>query len=237
MSKKRDKNVPIKTGGAEVQAFLAKVVQTPHFPEGGEHGRLIFALDATASREPTWDVACDIQAEMFSETASLGRLSVQLVYYRGFGEVYRGPFTDNSSALLRDMVGVYCLGGRTQIAQVLDHALVEHGDKRVSALVFIGDACEENIDELCHTAGEMGMRSLPIFIFHEGDDVIARRAFEDIARLSGGAYCQFDSGSAKILRELLAAVAVYAVGGHRALKDFHDRAGRTLLRLAAKNGR
>ena len=181
MSKKRDKNVPIKTGGAEVQAFLAKVVQTPHFPAGGEHGRLIFALDATASREPTWDVACDIQAEMFSETASLGRLSVQLVYYRGFGEVYRGPFTDNSSALLRDMVGVYCLGGRTQIAQVLDHALVEHGDKRVSALVFIGDACEENIDELCHTAGEMGMRSLPIFIFHEGDDVIARRAFEDIA--------------------------------------------------------
>lgn len=237
MAKKRDTNVPIKTGGAEVQAFLEKVAQIPHLPAGEEYGRLIFALDATASREPTWDVACDIQAQMFTETASLGRLSVQLVYYRGFGEVYRGPFTDNSSALLRDMVGVYCLGGRTQIAQVLDHALVEHGDKRVSALVFIGDACEENIDELCHTAGEMGMRSLPIFIFHEGDDVIARRAFEDIARLSGGAYCQFDSGSAKTLRELLAAVAVYAVGGHRALEDFHNRAGRTLLRLVAKNSR
>ena len=236
MAKKRDKNVPTKTGVAEVQAFLTKVAQVPHFPVGGEYGRLIFALDATASREPTWDVACDIQAQMFTETASLGRLSVQLVYYRGFGEIYRGPFTDNSSALLRDMVGVYCLGGRTQIGQVLDHALVAHGDKRVSALVFIGDACEENIDELCHTAGEMGMRSLPIFMFHEGDDVIARRAFEDIARLSGGAYCQFDSGSAKTLRELLAAVAVYAVGGYRALEDFHDRAGRTLLRLAAKNG-
>ena len=135
------------------------------------------------------------------------------------------------------MVGVYCLGGRTQIGQVLDHALVEHGDKRVSALIFIGDACEENIDELCHTAGEMGMRNLPIFMFHEGDDLIARRAFEDIARLSGGAYCQFDSGSAKTLRELLAAVAVYAVGGYRALEVFHDRAGRTLLRLGAKIAR
>ena len=215
---------------------MTRVAQVPRQPVGGEYGRLIFALDATASREPTWDVACDIQAEMFSETASLGRLSVQLAYYRGFGEFYRGPFTENSSALLRDMVGVYCLGGRTQIAQVLDHALTEHTEKRVSALVFIGDACEENVDELSHKAGEMGMRSLPVFMFHEGDDVIAGRAFKHIARLSGGSYCQFDSGSAKILRELLGAVAVFAVGGRRALENFQNRSGRTLLRLAPKDG-
>ena len=236
MTKKSDKNVPSKATEIEVQSFLTRVAQVPRQPVGGEYGRLIFALDATASREPTWDVACDIQAEMFSETASLGRLSVQLAYYRGFGEFYRGPFTENSSALLRDMVGVYCLGGRTQIAQVLDHALTEHTEKRVSALVFIGDACEENVDELSHKAGEMGMRSLPVFMFHEGDDVIAGRAFKHIARLSGGSYCQFDSGSAKILRELLGAVAVFAVGGRRALENFQNRSGRTLLRLAPKDG-
>ena len=59
--------------------------------------------------------------------------------------------------------------------------------------------------------------------------------FEQIASLSGGAYCQFDSGSAKTLRDLLAAVAVYAVGGRRALENFHRRVGRTMLRLAPKN--
>jgi|TARA_B100000315_G_scaffold84698_1_gene77588 Mg-chelatase subunit ChlD len=236
MTAKHNKNVPEKAGTTEIEAFLTKVAQTPFRPEGREHGRLIFALDATASREPMWDVACDIQADMFSETASLGRLSVQLIYYRGFGEVKYGPFTENSSALLRDMVGVYCLGGRTQIGRILNHALTAHSERRVSALVFIGDACEEDIEELCHTAGEMGMRNLPVFIFHEGEDVVARRAFQQIAQISGGAYCQFDSGSAKTLRDLLGAVAVYAVGGHRALEDFHNRAGRILLRLTAKSG-
>ncbi len=236
MPKKNERNISAKTGGAEIQSFLAKVAQLPRRQSGGENGRLIFALDATASREPTWDVACDIQAEMFSETASLGRLSVQLAYYRGFGEFYRGPFTDKSEGLLRDMVGVYCLGGRTQIAQVLDHALIEHADKPVSALVFIGDACEENVDELSHKAGEMGVRGLPVFMFHEGEDLTAGRAFRHIARLSGGSYCQFDSGSAKTLRELLGAVAVFAVGGRPALEDFQNRSGRKILRLGPKGG-
>ena len=235
MAKKHTKSVATKTKSAEVDSFLAKVAQTPLVPEGDGFGRIIFALDATASREPTWDIACDIQAEMFSETTALGRLRVQLVYYRGFGEFESGSFIDSSTKLLRDMLGVYCLGGRTQIGQVLNHSLSEHSEKRVSAVIFIEDACEENIDELCHAAGEMGIRNLPVFVFHEGSDAIAKRAFEQIASLSGGAYCQFDSGSAKTLRDLLAAVAVYAVGGRRALENFHRRVGRTMLRLAPKN--
>ena len=71
-------------------------------------------------------------------------------------------------------------------------------------------------------------------MFHEGRDPVAGRAFKEIASLSGGAYCRFDSGSARALRELLSAVAVYAVGGRRALEDYHHRAGRTVLKITAR---
>ncbi len=69
----------------EIDAFLAKVAATPA-PAAGGRGRLIFALDATMSREPTWDTACHIQAEMFEATRAIGGLDVQLVFFRGFGE-------------------------------------------------------------------------------------------------------------------------------------------------------
>ncbi|MFT5559193.1 MAG: hypothetical protein ACI9RZ_001671, partial [Sphingobacteriales bacterium] len=43
--------------------------------------------------------------------------------------------------------------------------------------------------------------------------------FSQLATLSGGAHCQFDQGSARQLGKLLAAVAVYAVGGKPALES------------------
>ena len=234
MNDKRDK-LPAESSDADVAAFLEKVAAIPPKAAGGT-GRLIFALDATVSREPTWDTACDIQAEMFAETASLGRLLVQLVYYRGFREFHASPFADDATALLGRMTGVRCRGGRTQIGRVLRHALTESAKQKVDALVFVGDACEEGIDPLCHSAGELGLRGVPAFVFHEGRDPVAGRAFKDIAKLSGGAYCRFDSASARTLRELLSAVAVYAVGGRRALEDYHRRAGRTVLQITARPG-
>jgi hypothetical protein len=90
---------------------------------------------------------------------------------------------------------------------------------------------EEDIDRLCHLAGELGLLGVPVFLFHEGGDPIVRRAFEQLARLSGGAYCPFDSASAQQLRDLLSAVAVYAAGGRKALLDFEGRRGGGTLRL------
>ena len=71
---------------ADVDAFLQQLRATPAPRTGGERSRLIFALDATASRGPTWDRACRIQGEMFEATAGLGGLEIQLVFYRGFAE-------------------------------------------------------------------------------------------------------------------------------------------------------
>ena len=88
---------------------------------------------------------------------------------------------------------------------------------KVGALVFIGDAMEENLDELCTGAGELGLRSVPAFMFQEGYDPACERAFREIARLSRGAYCRFAPGAAHELAELLRAAAAYAAGGMKAL--------------------
>jgi hypothetical protein len=60
-------------------------------------------------------------------------------------------------------------------------------------------------------------------MFLEGRDANATTVFGEIARLSGGAFCPFDAGSAAQLRELLTAVAVFASGGRKAL-EAHGRA-------------
>jgi len=214
---------PEKSGRSEVDAFLAKVAAVPAASKTDGRGRLIFAMDATMSREPTWDNACQIQGEMFRETATLGGLDVQLVYYRGFGECRASKWVSDPKALLRIMTRVSCAAGHTQIERILTHAKRETERRKVDALVFVGDALEEDIDRLGQRAGELGILGVPVFIFHEGGDPAVRHAFEEIARLSGGAYCPFDMGSARQLRELLRAVAVYAAGGRRALLEYGDR--------------
>jgi hypothetical protein len=214
------KKLPKESSRSEVDAFLRKVASTPVVKSSTRSGRLIFALDATASRGPTWDQACHVQAEMFEETAGLGGLAIQLCYYRGFNEFRATDWLTNTADLQDRMAAVRCLGGHTQISQVLQHASKETQRKKVNALVFVGDCMEEDIEELCRLAGELGIHNVPVFLFHEGNDPAAERAFKQIARLTKGAYCPFDAGSAQQLRDLLSAVAVYAAGGHRALENF-----------------
>jgi len=214
-----------------VGVFLAQVARTPMTKTPGESGRLLFALDATLSRQPTWDTACQIQSEMFSETAALGGLDVQLAYFRGFNEFKASPWVADSTALLRFMSRIDCRGGHTQIRRLLRHALKEAQGKPVNALVYIGDCFEEGLDEVCQRAGELGLRGVRAFMFHEGRDKRAEQAFREIARLTGGAYCRFDAGSAKLLKELLAAVAVFAAGGRAALEDYGKRRGGRVLQI------
>lgn len=222
---KKDDLLPTGSSQTEVDAFLNKVAAAPACKVTGRRGRLMFAMDATASREPTWDRACQIQGEMFHETTALGGLETQLCWYRGFGEFHADQWTSDSAHLLRHMTGVFCLGGATQIATVLEHAARETRSHKVDALVFVGDCMEENSDRLFKLAGELGLLGTPAFVFQEGHDPVAERVFARIARLTGGAHCRFDAGSAQQLKDLLSAVAVYAAGGRRALEDFGRRRG------------
>lgn len=221
---------------SEIDAFLNKVATTPLQRPAGRRGRLLFAIDATASREPTWDMACQIQSEMFTSTDDLGGLEVQLAFYRGFGEMKVTPWLEAPDELVRRMLKVRCLAGRTQIRKLLNHTLRETERQKVDALVFVGDVVEEDIDELGHKAGQLGLVGTPVFVFHEGGEPVSRRAFEQIARLSVGAYCSFDTGSAQQLKELLAAVAVFSAGGRRALADLGKERGGRVLQIADQMG-
>ncbi len=180
-------------------------------------GRLVFAMDATMSRQPTWDMALALQADMFKAVKDVGGLDVQLVYFRGAGECQSSKWVSDPDALARLMTKVECHGGYTQIRKVLTHAAKEAAGTPVNALVFVGDAMEEEIDDLCGRAGELALIGVPVFLFQEGSDAAATRAFKEIARLTKGAHCRFDAGSAQQLRDLLTAVAVYAAGGRKAL--------------------
>lgn len=214
-------NVPeAESSTGEIDAFLSKVRSLAPSAPTGARGRLVFAMDATMSRQPTWDLALGLQADMFKAVKEVGGLDVQLVYFRGFGECRTSQWVGDPDALARLMTQVSCRGGHTQIERVLKHARSETNRARVNALVYVGDCMEENVDDLAAIAGELGLLNMPVFLFQEGREPVAEAAFREIARLTGGAWCRFDAGSAAQLRELLSAVAVYAAGGRKALENY-----------------
>src|SRR6516225_10870433 len=194
-------SAPATSRRAEIDRFLDQIKTLGPAVKAGSRGRLIFGLDATMSRQPTWDQACKLQAEMFREAAAIGGLDIQLVYYRGLVECRASSWIADSDRLGTLMSGIDCRGGHTQIAKVLAHALRENESSKVAVLVFVGDAMEESLDELCARAGELGLRNVKAFMFQEGYDPISEQAFREIARLTGGAFCRFAPGAAHELAE------------------------------------
>lgn len=215
---------------ADVQDFVARM-KTLAAVGNGLPGRLVFAMDATMSRQPTWDMALSIQSDMFSVVKDVGGLDVQLVFFRGMNECRASRWVSDPAALARLMTTVSCRGGLTQIGRVLAHAADETKKRRVNAVVYVGDAMEEEIDRLSDTAGKLGLLGVPVFLFQEGHNPDVTRAFTEIARLTKGATCRFDAGSAAELRALLRAVAVYASGGRKALQALSTRREGTGARL------
>jgi hypothetical protein len=217
-------------GGTAVDAFVEAAKRAPT-PALSGRGRLIFALDATMSRQPTWDMAQALQGRMFEAASRLGGLDVQLAYFRGMGECRVTNFVSGGAGLAELMSRISVQGGTTQLRRVLAHARDEARRARVGALVFVGDAMEERIDPLLATAAELALVGVKAFMFQEGGDPAARSAFKEIARLTGGAYEAFDAGAAARLEALLKAAAVYAAGGWTALAAHAngDSCARTLL--------
>ena len=214
----------------DIANFLQKVRQTSSTVGG--HGRLLFAMDATFSRQPAWDYACKIQSEMFAKASEVGKLDIQLAYFRGFGEFKCSKWLSDSETLGKLMSKIECRGGITQIEKVIDHAVSETSKKKIQALVYVGDMVEESADVICERAGQLGLLGVPAFLFQEGRDQIAESILREVARLTKGAYFRFDESSADTLGELLRAVAIYATGGYKALQKMDsggDNSARKLL--------
>jgi hypothetical protein len=200
-------------------------------------GRLIFAVDATGSRQPMWDASARLQAQMFDEAGKLGTLDVQLVYFRGpegfGGECKASRWTSDSRELAQLMARVTCQTGETQIRRALERARKEHQTQPINAIVYVGDHCEESAQTLYDATTSIS--GVPCFIFQEGDDphdmrfLHAAEIFKEMARLSHGAYSQFRPGAERELAELLRAVAAFATGGLTALSDLRSAAAVKLL--------
>ena len=207
----------VSAGSGDIAAFLAEARGLAPSANDGR-GRLIFALDATMSRQPTWDRALQLQGEMFEEAGKVGGLDIQLVYFRGFNECRASRWVSDAKALRDLMTGIDCRGGNTQIGKLLSHARKETTKRKVNVMVFVGDAQEEVLDDLAAKAGELGLLGVRLFMFQEGRDGLVERGFRELARLTGGAYARFDPNAAGELRQLLTAAAVYAAGGLKALR-------------------
>jgi hypothetical protein len=201
----------------QIASFLEKVTA---------RARLAFIIDATASREQTWDMASQLQAQMFEEAGKISGLEVQLIYFRGAHECSHSPWTSDARELQRMMGRVMCEGGFTKYGKALAHVRREHEQRKINAVVVVGDAMEERPQELYDAIAGLGV---PLFLFQESELPKVTEAFQEMARLTKGAYARFDPGSAKLLGELLRAVAAFAVGGLAALADQRTDSARKLL--------
>ena len=219
------------TGNSSVGEFLESAKRFPIPSES--QTRLIFAMDATQSRKPTWDLATSLHAELFA-TARQEDLGIQLVYYRGSNEFHTTHWSDSASALLQTMQQVQCYAGITQISRVLSHTIREAHVSTLKALAFVGDACEEDPQMLYELAGQLALYRLPAFMFQEGHNPRVAEVFAGIAQITNGAHIPFQPGSAQQFAELLRAVAAYATGGVDALKKLRGKFTQRLLEQLQK---
>lgn len=210
-------SAPTPSKKSAIELFLDAAAKMPA-ASAMRRGRLIFAFDATMSRQATWDLARNVQGRMFETAAAHGGLDVQLVFYRGFHECKASRFVGAGQSLAGLMSTISVEAGRTQIAKVLRHARDEARRAPVDALVFVGDAMEEELDVVAGHAGELGLQGTKCFMFQEGRDRTVSEAFRKIAVLTGGAYATFDLAAPDRLAGLLSAAAAYAAGGRRALE-------------------
>lgn len=188
-------------------------------------------MDATASRQPTWDYACQLHNTLFDAAAEDKSLSLQLCFFRGFGEFSASAWLNDPASLKQQLSLVSCAGGATQIARLIRHYLYEADQsKALKALVFIGDAVEEPIDELRGLAVQCRLKELPLLLFQEGRDASASEAFKLMATLSGGAHLQFDDTSSDKLRDLLRAAVKFTTGGRKALQNSTSDSAKLLLK-------
>ena len=215
-------------GRSDIASFVSKARAIRTISQ--RQARLLFALDATASREASWSAARRLHRELYDAAADTTGIAIQLCYYRGFDQFTASNWLTTGDELRAHMDAVSCLGGPTQIGRLLSHYL-EAGTAAtpVRGLVFIGDAVEESPDLLLQLAGQCRLKRQPVFAFQEGSDPHAGKILAEIARVSGGAYAAFDGQSADLLRSLLGAVARYASGGRKALTRSNTEGDKLLL--------
>ena len=195
---------------------LAKLGRTEERRIAQHAGKLIFGLDLTGSREAGLKQARIATAEMFDAIRTFGKVEMKLVYYRGTDQCRESQWCADAEVLRRSMLKLSCERGSTQIAKLLRLVLAER--EKLSAVVFVGDHCEEDPEELLGLAKKLRDKGIPLFVFHECEDhdewsLKAKPPFKRLAEISGGIYVEFKPDSGQVLRELLPSIAAFSTAG------------------------
>ena len=190
--------------------------------------RLVFAVDATASREPAWAAARQVTDALVK--ALPGELDVALAVHGGSRVHTFTAFTNHASTLRDRAAGVVCEAGLTRLLPILSASLKQPA---VRVVIYIGDVFEESMSQGRRLADAMGVQGTKLIVLHDTADPAARRdaeVFWDLAKRTGGCVLPFDASAPRRLRDLLSAVAVYAVGGEKLLRERrHELPGAVVL--------
>jgi hypothetical protein len=179
--------------------------------------RLVFAFDATGSREPAWDTARQVTDALVR--ALPGELDVALAVHGGSRLHTFTEFTANPRTLRDRAGGITCIPGFTRMLPILSGSLKRAG---VRVVIYIGDVFEESLAQGRKLADAMAARGIKLVVLHDTSDPSARHhaeIFNDLTRRTGGCVLPFDANAPNKLRELLAALAVFAVGGTALLRQ------------------
>jgi hypothetical protein len=225
--------VPARTGGvlarlktmattaltAAPAALLAALGHAEPLAESGNPARprLVFAVDATASREPAWAAARKVTDALVK--ALPGELDVALAVHGGSRVHTFTAFTSDATTLRDRAAGVTCEAGLTRLLPILSVSLKQPG---VRVVIYIGDVFEESVSQGRRLADAMGAQGAKLIVLHDTADPASRRdveVFWDLAKRTGGCVLPFDANAPGRLRDLLSAVAVYAVGGEKLLRQ------------------
>ncbi len=170
---------------------------------------ICFVIDATGSRQHSWQQAQRTQAEMFDAVKSAGNLKLSIVCHRGNRVSDLGTFATPADAK-RSMAAVSCEAGNTEIIGSLKAAM----GKKPSTIIMIGDCFEENFGDLQQVCSKLAAEQIRVYAFVEGNDPNGQHAYKMAADLTGGIFQPFGSGLD--LSDLCVAAAVFDVGGQQA---------------------
>lgn len=200
--------------------------------KGAPTAHLAFVIDATASRSGSWKEATSIQRRMVYETRRFGVLSLRVVHFGGNAvNAYPARWTESPEQVVKYMGTIQCVAGETQIVPAIDIAL--GADPPPTAIVAIGDTCEEDLCVVRKTGQALGKRCIPVFSFFDGwempEEFAKASAFRPdaghriLAAESGGVFARF--GDKLDLSSLMVATAAYVTGGAPALLSIAARSG------------
>jgi hypothetical protein len=179
--------------------------------------RLVFAVDATASREPAWEAARQVTDALVK--ALPGELDVALAVHGGSRVHTFTAFTDDANTLRDRAAGVTCEAGLTRLLPILSASLKQPA---MRVVIYIGDVFEESVTQGRRIADALGAQGTKLIVLHDTADPAARRyaeVFWDLAKRTGGCVLPFEASASGRLRDLLSALAVYAVGGEKLLRE------------------